>query len=488
MNLKAFFIKYSTVKALTAIALFVCFMVALRTLQDHVTFYQEQHTLFLFTSDYFRHTLHYRGLADWLADFVIQFYYIPLLGSAIVAGLLTGVYLLVESIINRLTGLRDYLQLGVVAAIALYLTLDGVDESPRYLVAAFGSLLLVWLLTLIVKRKRLLGRPTPEKNGWWRPLTAVVLAAAYIIAGLQIEMRGYNRSERAMIITERAIKQKNWDGAIAVSSKYLFYVHKNRLMIYLRNLALAQKGELVNRMFDFPEMIAPEAFAFKWRSDSRDAEYGHWIHEFTGDINAAHQWAFEAMTSWGETAPHLIDLARYNMALGRPAVARKFASKLEKSLFYRNTAREMLQAIDRGEKGDLRYAHRDESPDSLNIKWVNVHDFRPNLMQNYKSDPDNPITRQYLMASLLADKELTMLMPMLTPEDMNSTIINQAVLIYNLNPNLPDSPLELRKDVTDQFARYMDAIRKPTGRRLVKEHFGTTYWYYVHNIKPGPTH
>lgn len=80
-----------------------------------------------------------------------------------------------------------------------------------------------------------------------------------------------------------------------------------------------------------------------------------------------------------------------------------------------------------------------------------------------------------------------MLMPMLTPEDMNSTIINQAVLIYNLNPNLPDSPLELRKEVTDQFARYMDAIRKPTGGRLVKEHFGTTYWYYVHSIKPGPT-
>lgn len=40
------------------------------------------------------------------------------------------------------------------------------------------------------------------------------------------------------------------------------------------------------------------------------------------------------MVVWGETAPHLLNLARYNLAVQRPQVAQRFINVLKQSLFY----------------------------------------------------------------------------------------------------------------------------------------------------------
>lgn len=52
--------------------------------------YQEQYQLFLFTGDYFAERLSMPGgLADYISEFIVQFYYIPLYGAVISAVLLT---------------------------------------------------------------------------------------------------------------------------------------------------------------------------------------------------------------------------------------------------------------------------------------------------------------------------------------------------------------------------------------------------------------
>ncbi|MDE5837878.1 MAG: hypothetical protein K2H39_02375, partial [Paramuribaculum sp.] len=69
--------KYGYIKFVSAVALFVCYMIVLLTVQNHVIFYQEQHTLFMWSGDYLRHTVNSSGLIDYLFAFVIQFYHIP---------------------------------------------------------------------------------------------------------------------------------------------------------------------------------------------------------------------------------------------------------------------------------------------------------------------------------------------------------------------------------------------------------------------------
>lgn len=471
--------KYGYIKAVTAVALFVCYMLALLTIQDHVLFYQEQHSLFLWSGDYFRSTVHSSGWLDYIGAFIIQFYHIPWLGAAIVSSLAIAVYLLMESIITKITGWRDLLQVGVAAAIGLYFTLDGIDDTPAWLVVAVIALGVVRGVLCFVKGRKADRSKLPAA----KIIIPVVLAAVYFIAGLQIEMKDYDRRERAMVRAERAIKQKDWDGALQITEQYLSSGNANRLMLYLRNIALAQKGELIDRMFDFPQKIGQQALAFSWNHDSRDAEYGHWVHEMTGDVNAAHQWAFEAMTAMGETAPHLSDLAQYNVALGRPKVAEKFAKQLDKTLFYRDVAKSIRRQIAGEEDIQVKYT----VPDSVEIKWINVLDFRPNVMQNSRADSTNTIARQYMIASLLVNGNLDMLIPMLTKEDMKHRIIQEAALIYSLDPQaipLKELGLELDESVTRDFSPYYSDLRSGFTAPGSEERWRKSYWYYLHAVKP----
>lgn len=57
--------------------------------------YQEQNQLFLFTGDYFRNDMSIAGgLADYISEFIVQFYYIPWLGALLLALLFVAMQLL----------------------------------------------------------------------------------------------------------------------------------------------------------------------------------------------------------------------------------------------------------------------------------------------------------------------------------------------------------------------------------------------------------
>ena len=92
--------------------------------------YQEQYQLFLWTGDYFCERLSLAGgLADWLGDFIAQFYYIPWLGAL----LLTVLFVAIQRLVGGLWG---------VAVALLLLHLQGNESVlPAYAVALTGVLL-----------------------------------------------------------------------------------------------------------------------------------------------------------------------------------------------------------------------------------------------------------------------------------------------------------------------------------------------------------
>lgn len=464
---------YSLVLILTAVSLFTVFLIALLTLQAHVIFYQEQHALFLFDAAYIKQTIHDQGIIYCLGAFIIQFYHIPWLGASIVAAMLTAIYLMTESIIRRLTGLRDLLQLGAAAAVGLYFTLHGVDQNPGIVTAVFLALLVAQASSLRISALR---------KSSLRPLQfalPIVLAAAYIMGGYWWELRNYDRNERAMIRAERAVKQGDWDLAINITENYINLGRNNTLMHYLRNYALAQKGELLKRLFDVPQESGIEGLFFPWRGNSRAAEYGHLAHELAGNINDAHHWAFEAMTVWGETAPHLIDLARYNIAMGRPRVAQKFVNRLSHSLFYRSEAKEFQQQIDDMERGIST------TETSRPTRFINVIYPARDLMEIVKAEPDNKPARDYLLALLLLANDQEALIGQLRPGEKNPEVVEQAMLIYSLYPRvtpLSDLGLEFSEATSEKFAQYHSMMRSGSDR--LKEQLGNTFWYYIYNYCP----
>ena len=57
----------------------------------HALSYQEQYQLFLWTGDYFWERVSLPGgLADWLGEFIVQFYYVEWLGALLLALLFVG--------------------------------------------------------------------------------------------------------------------------------------------------------------------------------------------------------------------------------------------------------------------------------------------------------------------------------------------------------------------------------------------------------------
>ena len=65
--------------------------------------YQEQFQMFLFTSGYFvERVSHPGGVADYLGNFLTQFYYYSWAGAAVLAGVLWGMQRLVAFIAGRM--------------------------------------------------------------------------------------------------------------------------------------------------------------------------------------------------------------------------------------------------------------------------------------------------------------------------------------------------------------------------------------------------
>ena len=84
----------------------------------HALSYQEQYQLFLWTGDYFLERVSVPGgLADWLGEFVVQFYYVEWLGALMLA----GVFVLLQRLC---VGKRFYLLSFVLPLIVLWLMGD----------------------------------------------------------------------------------------------------------------------------------------------------------------------------------------------------------------------------------------------------------------------------------------------------------------------------------------------------------------------------
>ena len=67
------------------VILFLCYWMAYMGNLSHIIAYHEQHHLFLYTQAYFDQQIQSEGFFSYLTAFIIQFFYYPWLGSALLA-------------------------------------------------------------------------------------------------------------------------------------------------------------------------------------------------------------------------------------------------------------------------------------------------------------------------------------------------------------------------------------------------------------------
>lgn len=110
--------------------------------------FQEQYQMFLFDTGYFLERIVLPGgLADYISEFLVQFYYMPVLGGAIIALLLMGIQAAVWGLMKQYGARHDFPSylLSFLPSIALWCAMGDQNILLSFVVALFGALLIGWI-------------------------------------------------------------------------------------------------------------------------------------------------------------------------------------------------------------------------------------------------------------------------------------------------------------------------------------------------------
>ena len=110
--------------------------------------YQEQYQMFLFGTDYFLERIMLPGgLADYVSEFLVQFYYMPVLGGTIIALLLVGIQTMVWGLMKQYGVKHDFPGhlLSFVPSIVLWCAMGDQNVLLSFVVALWGALTMGWI-------------------------------------------------------------------------------------------------------------------------------------------------------------------------------------------------------------------------------------------------------------------------------------------------------------------------------------------------------
>ena len=110
--------------------------------------FQEQYQMFLFDTGYFLERIVLPGgLADYISEFLVQFYYMPVLGAAIIGLLLIGIQTAVWGLMKQYGAKHDFpgYLLSFLPSIALWCAMGDQNVLLSFVVALFGALVMGWI-------------------------------------------------------------------------------------------------------------------------------------------------------------------------------------------------------------------------------------------------------------------------------------------------------------------------------------------------------
>lgn len=110
--------------------------------------FQEQYQMFLFDIGYFLERIVLPGgLADYISEFLVQFYYMSVLGGAIIGLLLIGIQTAVWGLMKQYGARHDFpgYLLSFLPSIALWCAMGDQNVLLSFVVALFGALVIGWI-------------------------------------------------------------------------------------------------------------------------------------------------------------------------------------------------------------------------------------------------------------------------------------------------------------------------------------------------------
>ncbi|NDV60172.1 DUF6057 family protein [Bacteroides sp. 519] len=283
------------------------------------------------------------------------------------------------------------------------------------------------------------------------------------------------------------VEKGNWENVLTLSRKE--ENKENALKYYYTNIALSEQGLLLEQLLKYPQI--GQAGLFVKRTLAADLLYAQGeLYYRLGYLSAAEQGTYEALVSnryeYGSKA--LKRLVEINLLQQNKQEFRKYIGLFKNSPIYTNWAVEQENRFNEMPP----YKKQTE-------RFMNYGKHETNLTALLKNCPSDKKTFEYLIASLLLQKELrTFLVAMdRYAKDMNYDVypryIQEALVLCFHNIEGHDDLLEKYTidETTNNLYRFyatelQDMNKSAAYKENFKNNFEDTYWYYYQYGKSIP--
>ena len=558
--------------------------------------FQEQYQMFLFDSGYFLERIVLPGgLADYISEFLVQFYYMPVLGGTIIALLLMSIQAISWGLMKQY-GMKavfpGYL-LSFVPSIVLWCAMGDQNLLLSFVVALSGALLMGWIhnrfhnrlvkvvfelvstalvywflgpvvflyAALMIGDTLMKGKQNghilsslgysaclliltvawillttqslqyplyrifsglnyyrypgtvsplplgvmiwtvvvvffgmvPDGHAWIKKLqqSKVVMALAYVLV-IVASWFGIKASFDAMtydlIDYDFLVRTEQWDKIIEKAEKK---PATTPLSVSCVNLALSQKGQLADRLFEFYQNGGEGLFPTFTRDMISPVSTAE-IFFRLGMVNDAERYMFEAQ----EAIPNYRKSARLTRRIieceiinGNYKVAAKLLRRLQKTLFYSNWANQTMALLGNEKAinqhpiyGKLR-KYREKKQDFL----FSDREMDQMLGLLFLNDKSNKMAYEYLMCYVLLQRDFNKFMQYYPlgrfvgydhiPRSFQEILIEQWMKTHNDPRTIPYSVDTQNVNNTLNFIQIY--LRNPKDPQLSQQPYVSNAWYYM---------
>ncbi|WP_372950555.1 DUF6057 family protein [Mariniphaga sp.] len=289
---------------------------------------------------------------------------------------------------------------------------------------------------------------------------------------------------------EKLFYERKFDEIIAFNKTF---PTTNKLILFLNNIALAETGQLTERLFEFPQSPDGETLFLKWETIGEVLRRGGYFYYTVGLVNEAHRWAYEYMVMRGYTPEGLKMLIKTELINGNYKVASKYIEILNQSLFYRKEARDFEKMLN----NDETINNHPELGMKKQLKpktdfFVLSDAPEANLEPLLKADSTNVFAVEYQFAWLLLQKDaeaVTEKLPLLEKAGYNRMPrhIDEAATGFKLL-NMGEFPnldyLRTTTETEQRFRQYYQIFQqnsnsRENAQRALFPQFSDTFWYYL---------
>lgn len=320
-----------------------------------------------------------------------------------------------------------------------------------------------------------------------RFMPAALIASHFLLTGFAF-IKLYNPQVVQTIHLQGHTINNEWNKTILLHETK---PSRNLVGQYFYNIALAETGQLCDRLFNGKQDFGPGSLVLSWNNEHLN--WGGYFFYSLGLINEAHRWAYEEMIVYGPKPQNIILLAKTNMINENYDRAQKYIHLLKHTLSYRQTGKELeiLNYDSQVIKSHPKYKNRISNMPQDEF-FIEVSEPQNNIPLILKENPRNKTALEYQMAWYLLTKDVASIISNLSKfkESGYSEIpihIEEAILAYRNSTNTdPDLyGFQIRQETTENFKNYVSTFKTLRNnnamlKQKMEEQFGNTFWYYFH--------